>query len=71
MKYKLYTDEIYSSPREQILRARGIENIDEWVNASKEVISNWKKLDYEEISLGVHTVYLAYKHNLKVALIVD
>lgn len=45
MKYKLYTDETYSSPREQILRARGIENIDEWINANKHDINDWKLLD--------------------------
>lgn len=45
MKYKLYTNETYSSPREQILRARGIENIDEWVAADIDDVNDWHLLD--------------------------
>lgn len=40
MKYKLYTIESYSSPIEQVLKGRKIDDIDKWLNANKKDIES-------------------------------
>lgn len=69
MKYKLYTDEIYDSPREQVLRGRGISNVDEWLAADMSIVNDWRALDGMEAAVAL--VKNAVAANIDTCIIVD
>lgn len=69
MKYRLYTEKQYRTPTEQVLYGRGIENIQEWINASDENIENWSAL--KNITEAVNCVREVVENGFDTAIIVD
>ena len=69
MKYKLYTEEKYNSPIEQVLRGRGIDDVRGWLDADMSIVSSWSSLD--NIEEAVSKLTSVVKNNLDACIIVD
>lgn len=69
MKYKLYTEEKYSNPIEQVLRGRGIDDARGWLNADMSVVSPFTAL--KNIDLAVDMLKHHIDNNSNVLIVVD
>lgn len=69
MKYKLYTEEKYDSPIEQVLRGRGIDDVRGWLNADMCVVSPFTAL--KNIDLAVDMLKRHIDNNSDVLIVVD
>lgn len=69
MKYVLTNEEIKANYGEEVLRARGVENVEEFLYPHPHQLQDAKDLD--NIFTGAKIVYETVKNNGKIALIVD
>ena len=69
MKYKLYTEEKYNSPIEQVLRGRGIDDVRGWLDADMSIVSPFSAL--KNIDLAVDMLKRHIDDDNNVLILVD
>ena len=71
MKYKLYNENIQINNIDDILKSRGIENVDKWRNAGWDDINSPFTLGREKVEKAVDFIKQAVENKWKVSVLVD
>lgn len=71
MEVKLVNENFKNNYIENLLRARGVQNIEDFLAADESEIQSWDKLDNMELAVNLTYGYLKNYDNLKISTIVD